>query len=481
MGKLTEAAIKAMEPGERPRKHADGGGLYIEVYPDGAKRWRHAYTIHSKRHVAGLGVWPRVSLRDARARHADARRLIAQGIDPVAAKRAERRGPTGEDTFGHALAQWQAHKGASWSLAHRHIVELVAGKYLAGLAPRPVEQITPQDMLALVRDIEKKGHGDTARRVCSIASAVFNYARLLGMAIVVNPADAIKAALATAPPSRPMGYTAEPGKLAAFLAACEQYQGTPATRYALALAPYLLLRPGELRGILWEQVDLDAAEIRLPVAAMKRAALEKQTRGEQVAHIVPLARQPLALLRAWREEQRGDATGGFVFAARRGGGAEPISNATMSAALRRMGDAAEGLTMHGWRHTASTLLHEMGFPSHIVEKQLAHKDQNRIRGIYNHADYMRERRAMMQAWADCLDNIKAGRGAALPTAPAGGELDAPAEPSPEPLSIADQVWGKARDDAGLPDNLRRYLEERERRDKNTTGADHNQGGGHVQD
>ena len=476
MGKLTEAAIKAMQPGDRPRKHADGGGLYIEVYPDGAKRWRHAYAIHGKRHVAGLGVWPRVSLRDARARHADARRLIAQGIDPVAAKRAERRGPTGENTFGHALAQWQAHKGKGWSPAHRRIVELVAGKYLAGFGPRPVEQITPQDMLALVRDIERAGYGDTARRVCAIASQVFNYARLLGAGIVINPADAIKAALATAPPARPMGYTVEPVALAAFMQACEQYQGTPATRAALTLAPFLLLRPGELRSLQWEQVDLERAEIRLTLAQMKGAALAKQTRGGEVAHIVPLARQPLALLRQWRAEQRGDDKGGFVFAARRGGGAEPISNATMSAALRRMGDAAAGLTIHGWRHTASTLLHEAGFPSHIIEKQLAHKDANRIRGIYNHADYMRERRAMMQAWADYLEGIKDGRGPVLPTAPAGGELDAPAEPSPEPLSIAAQVFGEdgAAGDAGLPDNLRRYLE---RREKGTTGADHSQEGG----
>ena len=462
MGKLTEAIIRAMEPGERPRKQADGGGLYIEVYPDGAKRWRHAYAIHGKRHVAGLGVWPRVSLRDARARHADARRLIAQGIDPVAAKRAERRGPTGEDTFGHALAQWQEHKGRGWSPAHRRIVELVAGKYLVPVfGPRPVEQITPQDMLALVRDIEKAGYGDTARRVCSIASAVFNYARLLGAGIVINPADAIKAAMAPTPPPRPMGYTVEPGKLKAFLAACEQYQGTPATRYALALAPFLLLRPGELRGILWEQVDLDAAEIRLPVAAMKRAALEKQTRGEQVAHIVPLARQPLALLRAWREEQGRDGRGP-VFAAKRGGGAEPLSNATLSAALRRMGDAADGLTIHGWRHTASTLLHEAGFPSHVVEKQLAHKDANRIRGTYNHAEYMRERRAMMQAWADCLDNIKAGRGAALPMA--GTEAEAPdADQEPQGLSVGEQIFGKDRDKyEGLPDNLVKYLTAKQR-------------------
>ena len=477
-GKLTEAAIKAMQPGERPHKHADGGGLYIEVYPDGAKRWRHAYNIHGKRHVAGLGVWPRVSLRDARARHADARRLIAQGIDPVAARRAERRGPApGADTFGHALAQWQEHKGKAWSPAHRRIVELVAGKYLAGFAPRPVEQITPQDMLALVRDIERAGFGDTARRVCAIASAVFNYARLLGAGIVINPADAIKAGLTPTAPARPMGYTTDPARLRAFMQACEQYQGSPATRAALTIAPFLLLRPGELRALVWEQVDLERAEIRLTLAQMKGAALAKQTRGGEVAHLVPLARQPLALFRQWREEQRGDATGGLVFAAKRGAGAEPLSNATFSAALRRMGEAAAGLTVHGWRHTASTLLHEAGFPSHVVEKQLAHRDQNRVRGIYNHAEYMRERRGMMQAWADYLEDIKQGRaGAALPKAPASGELDQAEPAPPEPLSIAEQIGLGKDGDAGLPDNLRAYLERRGQ----ITGADHNEeGGGNV--
>ena len=478
MGKLTEAAIKAMQPRERPYKKADGGGLYIEVYPDGAKRWRYAYTIHGKRHVAGLGVWPRVSLRVARERHADARRLIAQGIDPVAARRAARRGPApGADTFGHALAQWQAHKGKTWSPAHRRIVELVAGKYLAGFATRPVDQITPADMLALVRDIERAGYGDTARRVCAIASQVFNYARLLGAGIVINPADAIKAGLTPMAPARPMGYTTEPARLRAFMQACEQYQGNPATKAALALAPFLLLRPGELRGLTWEQVDLERAEIRLTVAQMKGAALAKATRGEQVAHIAPIARQPLALFRQWREDQGRDGKG-FVFAAKRGAGAEPLSNATMSAALRRMGEAADGLTIHGWRHTASTLLHEAGFPSHIVEKQLAHRDQNRIRGTYNHAEYMRERRGMMQAWADYLDNIKAGRCAALPTAPASGEDSEPLPTSIAPdANLMGQIFTGDRD-AGLPDNLRRYLEERERRGQTTTGgADHHEEGG----
>ena len=406
-GKLTESIIKGLQPAEpgKTYKRADGDGLYIQVFDDGKKRWRWQYQYGGKRCVLGLGVWPKVSLRDARAARDEARRQVEQGINPVALRRQARNGEAadGGQTFAAIALKWRKHQAATWSEGHANIVAQRTELYLLPeLGKRNIAEITPADMLALVRGIEEKGARDTARRVTAIASQIFKHAILMGQANI-NPADAIKAALAPAAGAKPMRYTVEPEALGAFLTACERYSGNAATRAALALAPYLFLRPGELRQLTWEQVDLERAELRLPVEAMKRRRTIKEARKGEVAHIVPLSRQARELFAAWREEQ-GRGGKGYVFTARQG---QPISNATMSRALDRLGEAAQGQTIHGLRHTASTILHEQGFDTRIIEKQLAHTDQNRVRGIYNHAEYLTERRKMMEAWADWLDATKA--------------------------------------------------------------------------
>lgn len=409
-GRLTEAIIKGLQPAEpgKTYKRADGDGLYIQVFDDGAKRWRWQYQYGGKRCVMGLGVWPKVSLREARAARDEARRQVERGINPVALRRQARNGEAADEanTFGAIALKWRKHQAATWSEGHANIIAQRTEQYLLPeLGRRNVAEITPADMLALVRAIEDKGARDTARRVTAIASQIFKHAILMGKANI-NPADAIKAALAPAAGAKPMRFTVEPERLGAFLIACEGYGGNAATRAALALAPYLFLRPGELRQLTWEQVDFERAELRLPVESMKRRRTIKEARKGEVAHIVPLSRQALEMFTMWREEQ-GSGGKGYVFTARQG---QPISNATMSRALDRLGEVAQDQTIHGLRHTASTILHEAGFDTRIIEKQLAHTDQNRVRGIYNHADYLTERREMMQAWADWLDAVKARAG-----------------------------------------------------------------------
>ena len=406
-GKLTEAAIKAMKPAKpgKTYKRTDGGGLYLEVFDDGKKRWRYQYQYGGKRRVMGLGVWGKVSLKSARALRDSAREQVGRGINPIATRKAQRHGvgQGAEQTFATVAADWQRHQGAAWSENHAKIVAQRIRLYLTpNIGGRNIAEITPAEMLDLVRGIEKQKAFDTARRVTAIASQIFKHGILMGVA-TVNPADAIKAALAPARGAQAMRFTAKPDEVGAFLVACEQYQGNPATRAALTIAPYLFLRPGELRSLTWEQVDLKRAEIRLPIEAMKRKRTEKEARKGTIDHIVPLARQALALFNLWREEQRGGGKG-YVFTARQG---QPISNATMSRALERLGEVGQTQTIHGWRHTASTILHEQGFDTRIIEKQLAHTDQNRVRGIYNHAEYLTERRKMMEAWADWLDAAKA--------------------------------------------------------------------------
>lgn len=402
-GKLTEAAVKAMKPAETGRtyKRADGDGLYIEVFADGKKRWRYQYQQGGKRHVMGLGVWDKVSLKEARARRNAAQEQVDRGIDPIRTRKATRNGTAaqGGSTFKALAQDWQRHQVETWSAGHAKIVAQRTEQYLIpAFGAKGIEEITPADMLGLVRRIEDAKLFDTARRVASIASQIFQHAMLSGL-VNMNPAAAIRAALAPARGRQPMRYTVNPATLGAFLIACEQYGGQSATRAALMLAPYLLLRPGELRQLQWAQVDFEREELRLPIEAMKRRQTEKVARKGTVAHIVPLARQPLAMFRERVKE------GGYVFSASAWKG-RPLSNATLSRALQRLGDAANEQTIHGWRHTASTILHERGYPSHVIEKQLAHTDQNKIRGIYNHADYLEERRAMMQFWADWLDKAK---------------------------------------------------------------------------
>jgi len=201
-----------------------------------------------------------------------------------------------------------------------------------------------------------------------------------------------------------MASITDPAKVGQLLRAIQSYSGAYVTRCALQLAPLFFLRPGELRKAEWSEFDLDQAEWRIKIARMKRRQQEKDARQGEVAHIVPLPRQALEIL---RDLQQLTGNGRYLFPGLRSKD-RPISDATLTNALRRMGYTGEEMTVHGFRHMASTLLHEHGFPSHLIEKQLSHADRNRIRAVYNYAEYLPERRKMMQAWADYLEALQAG-------------------------------------------------------------------------
>lgn len=266
---------------------------------------------------------------------------------------------------------------------------------------RPVAEITAPELLALVRRIEEKGHLETAHRTLELCGQVLRYAVQTGRA-ERNCATDLKGAL---PPAQKKHFAAiiDPVEMGHLLRAIDSYPGHFPTVCGLRLAPLLFMRPGELRLLEWKQVDLACQELRLPIEHMKRLQTEKNAGRGDIAHIVPLSLQAQAILQALHPLTGG---GRYVFPGLRSTD-RPMSNATLLNALRRLGYTGEEMTVHGFRHMASTHLHELGYPSHLIEKQMSHADRNKIRAVYNHADYLPERRKMMQDWADYLDRLKA--------------------------------------------------------------------------
>jgi integrase len=387
---LTDAAIRAALKSETRRKITDSAGLYLLINPPREPGWRLKYRIAGREKLLSLGRLKDVPLRRAREKRDEARRLIADGVDPSAARKAAKLAHA--DSFVAVAEEWLATRKdaltqGSWERDREHLVN-----FLKPIANRPIATIEAPDLLSILRSIEAKGTRDTAHRVRSVASRVFRYAIATGRATRDVAAD-LKGALL---PVLTESYSAitEPQKLGQLLRAIEEYPGQPTTHVALRMAPYVFLRPGELRGAEWKEIDLDGAEWRIPGERMKMGEL----------HIVPLARQVVAL---FREIQPLTSDGRFVFPALHTS-LRPISENTLNMAIRRIGYGKDEMCSHGFRSTASTLLNEQGHNPDLIELQLAHAERNKVRAAYNRAQRLDERRKMMQAWADYLDQLKVG-------------------------------------------------------------------------
>lgn len=385
---LTDAAIRAALKSEKRRKVADAEGLYLLVNPPREPGWRLKYRIAGREKLLSLGRLKDVPLKRAREKRDEARRLIADGVDPSAARKAAKLAQA--DSFSAVSEEWlDTRKGAltqgSWERDREHLVN-----FLKPLANKPIGGIEAPELLTILRGIESKGTRDTAHRVRSVASRVFRYAIATGRAKRDVAAD-LKGALL---PALTESYSAitEPQKLGQLLRAIEEYDGQPTTRVALRMAPYVFLRPGELRAAEWKEIDLDGAEWRIPAERMKM----------KEAHIVPLARQVVEL---FREIQPITGDGCYVFPALHTT-LRPISENTLNMAIRRIGYGKDEMCSHGFRSTASTLLNEQGHHPDLIELQLAHAERNKVRAAYNRAQRLEERRKMMQAWADYLDGLR---------------------------------------------------------------------------
>lgn len=388
---LSDVSIRKAKPADKPLRLFDGGGMYLEISPAGGKLWRLKYRHGGKEKRLALGVYPDVSLAQARERRDEARSLLAQGQDPgevrKAAKLAEKF--AAGNTFEVVAVEWLKRQNlAAASMAT--VAWLLDKKLNPVIGSLPIANIEPPTLLAALRKIESAGNLETARRARSLAGRVFRYAIACGLA-TRDPSRDLLGALA-APKVRNHPAIIEPAELGQLLRAIDAYTGSAIVRNALRLAPHVFVRPGELRQAPWSEIDLQAARWTIPAARMK----------SRRDHIVPLSRQALAIL---AEQHAITGDGALVFPANRGRG-RPMSENTLAAALGTLG-YREQQSAHGFRATARTLLDEqLGFAPHLVEHQLAHEVKDALGRAYNRTSHLAERVEMMQAWSDYLDRLR---------------------------------------------------------------------------
>jgi len=390
---LTDTAIRNAKPNETPYKLTDGKGLYLLVNKVG-KYFRFDYRYRGKRKTLALGVYPDATLQEARDEHERARKLLRKDIDPGLHKKISKHIKTEQaaNTFEFVALEWFEKHKHTWKLGHsRTITQRLEANVFPWLGGQPLAEITALEILAILRRIEDRGAIETAHRVKQIISQVFRYAVATGRAERDPTAD-LRGALSPVKSKR-MATITDPEKVGELMRAIQGYEGHFITKCALRFAPLVFVRPGELRHAEWSEINLENGEWKIPAEKMKM----------RNPHIVPLSRQATAVL---RELQPLTGRGRYVFPSLRSS-ERPMSNNTVLAALRRMGYAREEMSGHGFRSMASTLLNEQGWNRDAIERQLAHAEGNGVRAAYNYAEFLPERRRMMQAWADYLDQLAA--------------------------------------------------------------------------
>ncbi len=388
---LTATTIKTCKPKDKAYKLTDGGGLYLLVSPSGGKWWRFDYRFQSKRKTLSMGVYPAISLKDARDRRDEAKKQLANGIDPAMVRKSQKHQQSQPNTFEAVAREWHDKFKPGWSDTHAsRLLRLLERDIFPWLGSMPVSDVSSPLLLQTIRRIETRSL-DTAHRAMQNCGQVFRYAIATGRQ-QNDPTHALKGAI---PPIRDNHFASitHPEQIGPLLRAIEGYKGEFITQSALRLGPLVFVRPGELRHAEWSEINLEIGEWRIPSEKMKMGQ----------PHIVPLARQSVVLL---TELQPLTGTGKYLFPSVRSLD-RPISENTINAALRRLGYTKDEMTGHGFRSMASTLLNEQGWNRDHIERQLAHAERNKIRAAYNYADYLPERRKMMQAWADYLDTLKA--------------------------------------------------------------------------
>lgn len=402
---LTTKQIDALKAGPRTRKVFDGRGLYLEVTPKGARWWRLKYRHGGKEKRISLGVYPDVTLKLARERCEKARAQLVEGVDPSEAKQAKRTAARTDDTFEAVAREWYAKQAATWADNHGpRILRRLVRDIFPVIGRKPIGEVTAPELLRALRAIEARGALETAHRAQQNCGQVFRFAIATGKASRDPSAD-LRGALAPADGSHLPAIT-EPKPLGALLRAIDGYQGQPATGWALRLAPLVFVRPGNLRAAEWAEVDLDAATWTIPAAKLKASKQDL---------IVPLARQAVAILESAHALTGPSSTreGRFCFPSVRSV-KRPMSDMTLNAALRRLGYASGEVSVHGFRATARTMLDELlHFRPDFIEHQLAHAVRDPNGRAYNRTAFIVERRAMMQAWADYLDTLRADKSAAV--------------------------------------------------------------------
>ena len=392
---LTDTFIRASKPKDKPYKLADEKGLYLLVQPTGGKLWRLKYRVAGVEKKLALGIYPEIALKDVREKRDEARKLIASGGDPAADKQRNKtlakyqQANSFSEIALEYIAKRQREGLAVRSIAKSHYL-------LAHLSPAlgrlPISAISPGDVLAVLKLIEAKGNLEAARQTLQFAGRVFRHA-VATVRATTDPTRDLRGAL-IAPKPKHFGAVLDPQGAGALLRAIDTYQGHIVTRVALALAPHVFVRPGEMQRAEWQEIDFESAVWTIAAEKMK----------SRKAHRVPLSTQSLALLRAIHEITGSDT--GYVFPSIRTN-RRPMSENTINGALRRLGYTTEEMTGHGFRAMASTLLNESGkWHPDAIERALAHKDTDTVRAAYARGAFWDERVTMAQWWSNYLDELR---------------------------------------------------------------------------
>lgn len=391
--RLTDTAIRNAKPREKAYKLTDGGSLFLLVTPAGSKLWRYRYRLGGSENLFAIGDYPALGLLQAREARDAARRLVKEGIHPSQHRKATRLVAATEaaNTFETVAREWIEQNRSHWSAYYARQVETVlTGDVFPQIGGLPLRAVTSAQILGILREVEKRGAPSIALLVRQWVSAVFRY----GVATLradLDPASALRGAVRKPKTQhkRPLSRK----ELGVFLAKLEDSQSGLQVSTALRLLLLTFVRPGELRGARWSEFDLEAAEWRIPAQRMKM----------REPHVVPLSKQAVQLLRKLKAEALSRPQ---LFPNMRDPKRD-MSPTTLNRALERMGYTGH-FSAHGFRATASTLLNEMGYRPDVIERQLAHRERNRVRASYNQASYMAERKKMMQDWSNFLDALKKG-------------------------------------------------------------------------
>ena len=391
---LTDTSVRQTRPGLANYKLSDARGLFLLIQANGCRYWRLKYRYAGKEKLLALGVYPEVSLRDARAAADEARRHLRSGVDPGELRKAQKnsRLDSAANSFEAVALEWFAKQRPIWAENHWTKVQWMLEKTLfPWIGSRPVSEITASELLAVLRRIEARGALETAKRVKMVAGQVFRFAVATGRA-EADPSQPLRGALGI-PVKKHLASITDPKEVGPLLVVLDGYQGTPVVRAAVQLAPLTFVRPGELRNARWSEFDLDAAEWRIPGERMKT----------RQPHLVPLSTQAVAVLRELHP-----VTGHFeyVFPSPRSP-RRPMSNNAVLAAMRRMGIPKEVMCGHGFRAMARTILDEvLNYRVDYIEHQLAHAVRDPNGRAYNRTAHLDARKGMMQGWADYLDRLR---------------------------------------------------------------------------
>lgn len=386
---LTDTTLRNAKPGEKQIKLFDGHGLFLLIAPSGTKAWRLKYSFHGREKLISLGLYPTVSLKEARERAVAARKDIENGIDPSEKRKLEK--AACQNTFEAVALEWHEQNKNKWSENYaKGIMHRMKRNLFPQIGSKPIHLVSAPELLALLRKIEARGAKDIPHIVRSICSNVFRYAIATGRA-ERDPAADLKGALAPRV-RRNLPSQTTPEAVGHLMVAIDNYPGTFVVRSALQLMALTFCRTGELRNAEWREIDFEDGLWRIPAERMKMSR----------DHLIPLSRQSVAILRKLQAYSGKDV---YVFPNYKTE-KRSMSKSALLGAIRRLGFENDEMCPHGFRSMASTMLNEFGYNGDWIERQLAHVPRNLIRGIYNRAEYLPERRKMMQDWADYLDELR---------------------------------------------------------------------------